>query len=155
MRDERHRASSASVAPPRPRSAEEAFDRLQALETRVLVYEERIDTRLTAGAVTMTELKSALSDLRPKRQNLLGAASLALAIAGIVFAAGRYPDRTELERTQERSADAVLEMSGKVHGLERDLVKFRVEYEARIEAMRVRIEQQAERQTAEARRRMK
>jgi phage shock protein A len=142
MADRLLRAPSASIAPPRARSPEEALDRLQALETRVAVYEERTDNRLSQGAATIGELKGAVVDLRPKRGNLLGA-SLALAVAGIVFAAGRYPDRTELEHAQDRAIDAVEPLRVQLHALERELVRLRTAMEA-LEARVSELRQQME-----------
>lgn len=48
---------------PRPRSSEEIIDRLQALETRVAVYEERITKELDEITERLLELHALLADI--------------------------------------------------------------------------------------------
>lgn len=128
MADERH--STASQPPPRPRSESEAFDRLQALEVRVLVYEERTTERLNHGASAMAEFRGALGELRPKRQTLIPWAAVAIAVGGIVFRAGNYPDRMELEAVREASTAPLAEVRSELRSLERELIRVRTELDA-------------------------
>lgn len=150
--DDRRRLSTASTPPPRPRSPDEAYDRLQSLETRLAVYEERTDQRLSAGAATLGELKVAVSDLKPKRQALIPWAAVAIAIGGIIFRAGNYPDRTEVERVSERSAEQVTNLREEVRSLEREVVRMRTALEARDEGTAGRLDRIERKQEAAGRR---
>lgn len=152
MSDDRRRPPTASMPPPRPRSPDEAYDRLQALETRLAVYEERTDQRLSAGAATMGELKAAVSDLKPKRQALIPWAAVAIAIGGIIFRAGNYPDRVELDRVGERSAEEVGKLREEVRSLEREIVRMRTAVESRDDDTKERLERVERRQESPARR---
>jgi hypothetical protein len=130
MPDDRHRTPSPSHPPARPRSTEEAIDRLQALETRVLVYEERVNQRLNTGAATLAELQTTISDLKPKRQALVPWVAVAIALGGVIFRAGNYPDRSELDRVNERLVVQLEGLRGEVRSLEREMVRWRAEREA-------------------------
>jgi len=146
--DRNRRAPTPSAPPPRPRDTDEALDRLQALETRVLVYEERTDNRLNHGAATMGEIKTVLGDLKPKRQSWLGATGIAIALAGTVFAAGRYPDRSELERSQEHAVSTVDDLRVQLQLLERELVRLRTALEGlekRVDELRLSLDRTVER----------
>jgi prefoldin subunit 5 len=122
--DERQRPSPSSP-PPRPRLPEEAYDRLQALETRVMVYEERVDSRLSHLAAAMQEMKTALSDLRPKRAAIVPWMAVAIAIGGIVFRAGNYPDRGELDGMRKAVVESIDTYRGEVRSLEKSLIELR------------------------------
>jgi hypothetical protein len=146
------RAPTVTTPPPRPRTESEVIDRLQALETRVLVYEERINQRLSAGAATIGEMKATLGDLTPKRQALIPWVAVAIALGGILFRAGNYPNRDELGKANERVIEQVEGLRGEVRSLERELVKLRTEVETQSARLAENIRRGEERSRSQQRR---
>lgn len=122
-RKERHRKPSPSSPLPRPQSNDEVIDRLQALETRVLVYEERITGKLEEIEENLRELHVVLSDLKPKRMALLPWIAIAITIGGIVFRAGNYPDRSEVEAMRNDMRGQIERVAGDLKSVEKETIR--------------------------------
>ena len=121
MTDDRNKPPS--HPPPRARNLEEAVDRIQALETRLLIYENRTNARLNHGAETFMQMERSLGELKPKRLALLPWVAVAIAIGGVVFRAGTYPTREELDRLNERVIDQIEAFRAELRNQERELIR--------------------------------
>ena len=87
---------------PRNRTARESDD----TGIRLRLYEERTDARLRAGAETMDGLRQAIDELKPKPRSawpfLTFGFVVALAMAGWIWQAARYPDRQDLAEVNRK-----------------------------------------------------
>ena len=135
--------------PPRARDVHDLDRRLHALETIVQVHHTDVQGKLANGYESFERLRAGMGKLedevKPKRQNYLSLAGLVLAVGGIVFTAGTYPNREALDREIgkienrfDRLDAQIDELRDEIGGLQSRLIRFETRLE-QVDAARAQL----------------
>lgn len=125
---------------PRP-PTRDTLDEVRLVERDLAVLKADLAQRLNMGAEAMSTIRGqlaeqagALVELGKKRPTpWLAIAGFVMSslfpIGGLIFAAGRYPDREEFEAAKMRGEERLEQLRGDVAELQREAVRVRVQLE--------------------------